>query len=120
MQVQIEFQDFCSYLDINHAVLSLYIYHTKGKREARIKFIKGKIKKCFQTNADTYMAMIDPIWPRPETLLFNSPEISLLIKFTRPLTLFDNGDSKHIASIKRRVPCKHTYIYLQKVSNSYP
>ena len=64
------------------------------------------IKKCFDTNNDTYLALlqgyltpIDPGLPRPVTLLFNRPIRGIMPKLNRPAILFDHDDDHYAALI---------------------
>ena len=66
------------YDDIWHAVWSSYNYHSNGLAEAWSKFMQKTMKKCYETNADKYMSLlqirstpISPGLPSPAMFLFN-------------------------------------------------
>ena len=85
-----EFKDFCRCLNIDQAMRSLYHHQSIGQVEACIKFVKGMIKKCRQTNNEASFALIQ-IWstptgagiPSPATLLLNRPIRTLLSQVSR-------------------------------------
>ena len=64
--------------NINHAIPSSCNHQTDVQTEACIKFVKGTMKKCFESDTDVNLAVLQvrsiPMWlglPKPATILFN-------------------------------------------------
>ena len=54
-----KFRGFCSSLNIEQAVPSLYHHQSNGQVKACIKFIiKGTIRKCSDSNGDIHMVLL--------------------------------------------------------------
>ena len=51
-----KFKEFHKKLNLEQAVSSSYHHQSNGHVEANIMFKKQKLKKCFKTNNDTYLA----------------------------------------------------------------
>ena len=78
------------YLNIQQAVLSSYNHQSNGQAEVCIKFIKWTVKKCFDTNNDVYLALLQilstpngPLLGSPAALIFNKPIRGLMPKLSR-------------------------------------
>ena len=97
-----KFRKFCSRLNIEQAVLSVYHHQSNGQVEACIKFIKCTLKKCTDSSGDIHMALLQinttplgPGLPSPATLLFNHLVCCVMPVIDRKPIGRDNDDKHH-------------------------
>ena len=99
-----KFQELYRKLKIHHAVSLSYNNQIKGQVEAYINFVKCTMKKCFYTNQDVNLALLQmrstPVrngLPSPATVLFNRPIRELSPMINRMLMLYDYDDEHYDA-----------------------
>ena len=98
------YQEMCRKLNIHHEVSWQYNCQSNERAWACMKFWKWTMKKCFDANWDTSLALLQtrstPVGPgllSPATILFNRPNRGLLPKiFSEPGTY--NSDDNHYAT----------------------
>ena len=102
-----KFKEFCRNLNIEQAASSSYHHGRNGQVETCIRFIKLALKKCFDSNVDTYVALLNirstslgTGLPSPAKLLFNRPERGLLPVINRSPSNANNDDDHHDAVLK--------------------
>ena len=97
-----KFRSFCSSLNIEQAVLSLYHHQSNGEVEACIKFIKHTIMKCSDSGGDIHMALLQiqttqlgQGLPSLVMLLFNCLVCSIMPVVDRKPGSIENDNEHH-------------------------
>ena len=100
---------FCSRLNIEQAVSSVYHHQSNGQIKACIKFIKHTLKKCTKSNGDNHMALLQicttPLGqglPSLVTLLFNHLVHSVMTVIDRKPVDGDNYHEHHSKLVHRQ------------------
>ena len=97
-----KFRSFCSSLNVEQAVSSLYHHQNSRQVEACIKIINHTIKKCSDSSDDVHMILLQirttPLGqglPGLATLLFNNLVCSIMPMTDRKPVSVDNDDEHH-------------------------
>ena len=119
-----KFRSFCSSLNIEQAVLSLYHDQSNKQIKVCIKFIKCTIKKCLDSGSDMHMGFQEiqttPLGqglPSPAMLLLNCPVHCIMPVIDRKPVRVDNDDEHHKKLVYRQskmtqIMMLHTSLYL--------
>ena len=109
-----KFNTFYKSLNIEQAFSLSYHHQSNGLVKARIKFVKCTLKKCFDSEVDPYIALLQihmtPLGQglsRPATLLFNCRIRSIMPIINRPPVSTDN-DLEHYEVIIKEASKKMT------------
>ena len=104
-----KFKIFCKCLNIVQSFSPSYHHQSNGQVEVCVKFVKCTLKKCFDTNADPHIALLQiqmtplgPGLPRLSTLLFNHPIKGIMPIISRPLVGINNDEGHHEALVNRQ------------------
>ena len=75
-----KFKQFCKNMNMEQATSSSHHHQSNGQVEVHIKFTKHSMKKCFESNEDIHVTLLqvkssplEPGLPSPATLLFSCP-----------------------------------------------
>ena len=118
-----KFKTFCKSLSIEQTFFSSYHHQSNGQVEACIKFVKSTLKKCFDSNGDPHIILLQicmspvvPGFPRPANVLFKQPIRGIMPIIKRPLVGIDSDEGHYEVLIKMQTKDDKTKVLPNYVS----